>query len=78
MLIDELRNRLRIQPFRPFTVHILDGSQVHIHHLDYAWLLPSGGELHVEDNQGKVHLIDTTQISQISYDAPQEASASPQ
>ena len=77
MLIDELRNRLRVQPFRAFTVHVLDGTQVHIHHLDYAWLLPSGGELHVEDSQGKVHLIDTAQISQISYDAPQEMTPQP-
>jgi hypothetical protein len=48
---------------------------VNIHHHDYGWLLPSGGELHVEDSQGKVHLIDTTQISHLSYDAPQESPA---
>ena len=77
MWIDETRNRLRAEPFRAFTVHVPDGSQVNIHHHDYAWLLPSGGELHVEDSLGKVHLIATAQIFQLSYDAPQESPAQP-
>ncbi len=76
MLTDEMRSLLRAQPFRPFSVHITDGTVVNIHHHDYAWLLPSGGELHVEDAQGKVHLISTAQISKISYDASQTASTS--
>ena len=75
MLIEEIRNRLRAQPFRAFTVHVSDGTQANIHHHDYGWLLPSGGELHVEDSHGKVHLIDTAQISQLTYDAPQESPA---
>ena len=58
-------------------MQVSDGSQVNIHHHDYAWLLPSGGELHVEDSPSKVHLIDTAQISQLSYDAPQESTARP-
>jgi hypothetical protein len=75
MLIDEIRIRLRAQPFRAFTVHVSGGTQVNIHHHDYGWLLPSGGELHVQDSQGKVQLIDTAQISQLSYDAPQDSPA---
>ena len=77
MWIDEIRNRLRAEPFRAFTVHVSDGSQVNIHHHDYAWLLPCGGELHVEDSLGKVHLLATAQIFQLSYDAPQESPARP-
>lgn len=77
MLHEELRNRLRAQPFRAFTVHVTDGTAVHIHHHDYAWLLPSGGELHIEDSAGKVHLIDTAQIAQISYQGAGVTPASP-
>ena len=73
MLTDEMRSLMRAQPFRPFVVHLSDGTTVNIHHHDYAWLLPSGGELHVEDTQGKVHLINTSQISKLSYDAPKVA-----
>ncbi len=75
MLIDEIRNRLDAQPFRAFTVHVSDGTPVNIHHHDYAWLLPSGGELHVEDSDGRVHLIDTAQIAQLRYAAPHESAA---
>ena len=77
MLIEEIRNRLRAHPFRVFTVHVSDGSQVTIPHHDHAWLLPSGGELHVEDSHGKVHLIDTAQIAKLTYDAPQDAISPP-
>ncbi len=77
MLIDEIRNRLRAQPFRAFTVHVADGTRVEIHHHDYGWLLPSGGELHVEDKRGKVYLIDTAQIAQLSYAVAEDDPVSP-
>ena len=76
MLLDELRSRLRSEPFRPFTVHLTDGTAVSIHHHDDAWVLPSGGELFVQDENAKVHIIDTSQIAQISSTAT-EAEQSP-
>lgn len=73
MLTNELRSLLRAEPFRIFTVHLTDGTTLSIHHHDYAWLLPSGGELHAEDQEGKVHLIDTAHISKLTYAAPTPA-----
>lgn len=73
MFADEMRSLLRAESFRPFLVHLTDGTTVNIHHHDYAWLLPSGGELHVEDAGGRVHLINTSQIAKLSYDAPAAA-----
>ena len=73
MLSDEIRSLLRSDPFRQFIVHLTDGTTVSVHHHDYAWLLPSGGELHLEDLEGKVHLINTAQISKVSYAAPEAA-----
>ena len=75
MFTDEIRTLLRGDPFRSFAVHLTDGTVVNIHHHDSAWMLPSGGELQVEDAQGKVHLINTAQVAKLSYDAPQAASA---
>ena len=68
MIADELRTRLRAEPFKPFTVVTADGAQVHVHHHDYAWLLSMGGEFYVEDAQGKVHHIYTSYITKLLHD----------
>jgi hypothetical protein len=68
MIADELRSRLRAMPFKPFTVVKADGGRVHVHHHDYAWVLPTGGELYVQDRDGKVHWIYTTHITELVHD----------
>ena len=76
MITDELRARLRAEPFKPFTVLTADGSQVHVHHHDYAWLLSLGGEFYVEDTQGKVHHFYTSHITKLLHDqTPEEPAA---
>ena len=69
MIAEEIRSLLQAQPFRPFTVHLTDGKEVTIHNHDYAWLLPSGLQLHCESLEGKIHIINTTQISEVTYEA---------
>ena len=69
MITEEIRALLVAQPFRPFTVHLSDGKEVRIHHHDHAWLLPSGFQLIFESAEGKVHLINVAQISEITYEA---------
>ena len=69
MIAEEIRSLLQAQPFRPFTVHLTDGREVRIHHHDYAWLLPSGLQLIFESPEGKVHIINLTQISELTYEA---------
>ena len=77
MLTDDLRSLLDAQPFRPFNVHVTDGSAINIHHHDYAWLMPSGFQLFIEDATGKVHIIETSQIAQITYDGSAPAPTHP-
>jgi len=67
MLLDEIRTLMQSNPFRPFTVHVSDGSAVLVHHHDYAWVLPTGYQLFVQTKEGRVHHISVPQITQISY-----------
>ena len=71
MLTDEIRGLMKASPFRPFTIHVSDGSEVLVHHHDYAWLLPSGLQFFLETKEGRVRIIDASQITQVSY--PSEA-----
>jgi hypothetical protein len=75
MLIEEIRALLRTQPFHPFYVHLSDGTAVHIHHHDYAWLMPSGAMLFAQEPSGKFHFIQTAQITKFTFDAPQATAA---
>ena len=65
MISDELQTRLRATPFKPFAVLTTSGARVHVHHHDYAWVLPSGGEFYVQDMEGKVHWIYTSHITEL-------------
>ena len=71
MLTDKLRELMKASPFIPFTVHVSDGSEVLVHHHDYAWLLPSGFQFFVETKEGRVRTINVSHITQVSY--PSEA-----
>lgn len=68
MIAEELRSRLRTTPFKPFTVVTTGGSQIQVHHHDYAWVLPSGSEFYVQDTAGRVHWIYTTHIAELQHD----------
>lgn len=67
MIIDELRSLMRARPFKPFTIVTSDGSEVLVHHHDYAWVLQSGAEIHVEQRDGKVDLVSVPRITKIKY-----------
>jgi hypothetical protein len=43
MITDEIKKLLRVTPFRPFTVHLADGSILPVNHPDFAFVSPNGG-----------------------------------
>ena len=75
MIVQELRARLRAKPFQPFVVVTADGGQIRVHHHDYAWLLSMGGELYIEDEQGRVHHVYTDHITRLVYEQSQPGQA---
>ena len=76
MIIDELRSLMHARPFKPFTIVTADGSEILVHHHDYAWVLPSGHEIHVEQRDERVDLVSVSQITKIKYQH-QSGSAEP-
>lgn len=74
---DDIRIRMSAQPFTPFTVVTTDGAQIRVHHHDYAWVSPRGGEMDIEDAEGKLHRIYTAHISRLIDEPVAEESMSP-
>ena len=65
MIFEELRSLLRAQPFRPFSIFTGDGQEILVHHHDYAWLVPSGFQIHVQSPDGRIDLISLSRITRL-------------
>ena len=66
MRIDEIRNVLRKQPFRPFTIHLVDGREFPIEHVDFLLISRSERSIVVEDIQGGYEIIDPMLVTSLS------------
>jgi hypothetical protein len=42
MTIEQLDSVAKAQPFKPFTLHVADGSKHHIAHPELIWRTPGG------------------------------------
>ena len=43
MTIEQLREVQQATPFKPFTLQIADGNEVHVPHPEFLWFHPKGG-----------------------------------
>jgi hypothetical protein len=62
--IDQLRDAMHTQPFRPFMVYLADGRNYLVRHPDFIAYGPSYRDLTVHDDQG-VHLIDMRNVVEL-------------
>lgn len=67
---EQIRQLLRAQPFRPFTIHLPEGRTVEVFHYDFALLSPDGRTLVVSDREGVMNIIDVMLIASIYLGAP--------
>lgn len=71
---EELRNLMRAQPFRPFTIHLPEGRQVQVVHHDFALLSPDGRTLLAYGPDNSLNMIDVMLIASIEVGPPPAAS----
>ena len=69
MILEELRSLMATQPFKPFSIYTGDGREVVVPHHDYAWVLPAGTVIHVQQFDGGADLIFINQITRLNYEA---------
>jgi hypothetical protein len=62
--INQVRDAMHTQPFRPFTVYLADGRSYLVRHPDFIAYSPSNRELTVHDEQGG-HLIDMRTVVEL-------------
>ncbi len=74
MRISEIRDALRRQPFRPFVIHLADGREFPVEHVDFLLISRSERNIVVADIQGGYEIIDPLMVTSLSMS---EATAEP-
>jgi hypothetical protein len=73
---EQIRELLRDQPFRSFTIHLPEGRQVNVVHHDFALLSPDGRTLLAYGPDSSFNMIDVMLIASIEV-GPLPSSPSP-
>ena len=73
MRIDEIREALHRQPFRPFRIHLADGREFPVEHVDFLLISRTGRSFVVADLHGGYEIIDPLLVTSLSTleEAPQ-------
>jgi hypothetical protein len=65
MTIEQLRSVHQARPFRPFTLHLADGRQLHVPHNEFLWYSPSGRTVIVHESDEAFSIIDLLLVTRI-------------
>jgi len=70
---DKLRELIRTQPFRPFTIYLPEGRSVQVVHHDFAILSPDGRTLVAFAPDQSMNIIDVMLIGSVEVGPPPAA-----
>ena len=65
---DDIRQAITALPFRPFTLHTADGRTISVHARDFVMVSPRGLTVDVYQPDDRLDMLDTIQITAISFD----------
>jgi hypothetical protein len=69
MTIEQLRAVHRASPFRPFTMHLADGSRLDVPHRDFLSHSPSGRTVIVYGKDESSSIVDLLLVTELSVKA---------
>lgn len=70
MTSEDLRTFLHASPFKPFTIHLVDGRVLSVYHPDYCLLIPKSRTMAIvidEDDEDRMNYINPTLITRIVF-----------
>jgi len=68
----QFREAIRAQPFRPFTIHLVDGRHYTVVHREYASVGPNNRTAFVYRHDGIGELIDLLLVVGLEFQSPAE------
>ncbi|MGC1719806.1 MAG: hypothetical protein WA746_12535 [Isosphaeraceae bacterium] len=74
MTLDQFRQALTKQPFRPFRIILADGQSFTIEHPEFVAMDPRGREVTFYEEDGTQHFIEAMLIAEVIVPPSQEPS----
>jgi hypothetical protein len=66
MTIEQLDNAHKAQPFKPFTVHLADGTRHRVRHPELLWRTPGGRTIFISLGGERVAIVDLLLVTKIT------------
>lgn len=66
MTIEQLKSAQEAKPFRPFTVHVADGTSVDVPHPEMLWRTPGGRTIFISTEGEDVQIIDRLLVTKLT------------
>ncbi|HEY0457075.1 MAG TPA: hypothetical protein VGE41_11920 [Verrucomicrobiae bacterium] len=63
--IEEIRQALHAEPFRPFWIYLADGGRLRVRHQDFVAIEPAGRELIVYQSDNSHQIVDVLMITRL-------------
>jgi hypothetical protein len=76
MTIDRIRAQVHLNPFRPFTLHMADGREIHVPHRDFVALGPLGRTILVYRPDESHHIVDLLLVTDLHISPASNANGS--
>ena len=67
MTIEQLDAVYKAQPFKPFTIHVADGTEHHVAHPELMWRTPKGRTIVISLGGEKMAIIDLLLVTKITH-----------
>jgi hypothetical protein len=67
MTVEQLDAVHRAQPFRPFTLHLADGTEHHVTHPELMWRTQGGRTVFIKPRGENVVIADLLLVTQITH-----------
>jgi len=73
----DIRKLIAQRPFAPFTIHLADGSAVHVPTVDHIFVFPDGGRAIVTKDDGDYDILSGLLMARITVHPPAEQNPLP-
>jgi hypothetical protein len=73
MTSEQLKATLRQQPFRPFTIRMIDGQSFTVSHPDWAIVSPTGRTAILFEPDDSYSVVDLMLMNELEVPAPKNA-----
>ena len=70
MTVEQLRNALQAQPFRPFNLRMADGRALLVPHKEFLTMSPGGRTIIVFRPDESFSIVDLLLVNELDFQAP--------